>query len=157
MIVEGFFVPLCDTWEVSEVPPPYVQQPVVQPQPIGPNDENLKLVALFCRILSGILHLVGLFPCFHLVIGIVILVAGKGEERFVGLLFALIGGFMVLLLQSVAGFGWIAAKYIDARQKHTLCIVHACLMMIGGPLGIGYGIFALITLTKPENKAAFTN
>lgn len=144
---------------MSEVPPPYVQQPVVQPQPqpTGPNDENLKLVALFCRILSGILHLIGLFPFLHLIIGIVILVSGKGSERLAGLLFALVGGGLILVFQSVAGFGWIAAKHIDARQKHTLCIVHSCLMMLGGPLGIGYGIFAIITLTKPENKAAFTS
>lgn len=142
---------------MSEVPPPYVQQPVVQPQPIGPNDENLRLVALFCRILSGILHLVGLFPCIHFFIGLAILFGGKGDEKLIGIPFALIGGFLIVILQGIAGFGWIAAKNIDARQKHTTCIVHACLMMLGGPLGIGYGIFAIITLTKPENKAAFTS
>ncbi len=127
------------------------------------DEEHLKLLSVFHYIVGGIAGLFACFPIFHLIIGIVILVAGltgaSGDERvpslIFGLMFTLIAGFIILCGWTLAICLIISGRNLTHRRRYKFCFVIACISCAFTPFGTVLGVFTIIVLTRPAVKELF--
>lgn len=73
-----------------------------------------------------------------------------------GAMFMFAGLFVMVLSLAVAVFSRFAAKWIEERTHYNHLFAFACLLCIGGMLGVPLGVFSLIVLTRPQVKASFS-
>jgi hypothetical protein len=124
--------------------------------------EHLRLLTIGHYIAAGITALFACFPLIHLSIGLIFLLnppTGPEGEAFpsqmFGLLFALIGGALVLGGWTVAALIFAAGRSIKARKRHTFCIVVAAISCAFFPLGTVLGVLSILVLSRPAVKAMF--
>ena len=76
---------------------------------------------------------------------------------FIGIIFILIGGVLVLLGWAIAVCMFISGRNLQRKRHYTFSMVVAgasCLFM---PFGTVLGIFTLVVLSKDSVKALFQN
>jgi len=125
------------------------------------DEQYLKLLSIFHYIVGGIAGLFACFPIIHFVVGIGILISSFTSSSqgappvFIGLLFTLIAGGIIL-------FGWafaiciiLAGRFISQRKNHMFCMVMAGIECIFTPFGTVLGVFTIITLIRPSVKELF--
>lgn len=124
--------------------------------------EHLRLLSTFHYIYAGVNAAYALIPIIHVCAGAAMLagsVAGKfghdGPPAFLGLLFILIGGAIIILGLVHAALNFFAARFIAAREHYVFCFVAAVVNCIFVPLGTTLGIFTLVVLTRDGVKALF--
>jgi hypothetical protein len=124
--------------------------------------EHLRLLTIGHYIAAGITALFACFPLIHLSIGLMLLInpptMREGEQfpsQAFGLMFALIGGALVLSGWTVAALTFVAGRSIKARKRHTFCIVMAAISCAFFPLGTILGVLSILVLTRPSVKAMF--
>lgn len=124
--------------------------------------EHLRLLTIFHYIYAGVNAAYALIPLIHVCAGSAMLLASvagsfgrNGPPAFVGLIFILIGGGIVVLGLSHAALNFFAARFIVARKHYVFCFVAAIVNCVFVPLGTTLGIFTLIVLTRESVKAAF--
>jgi hypothetical protein len=128
-------------------------------------DENhLQLLSIFHYVVGGLAALFALFPIFHLIFGLfMILAPGKlavnGQEQPP---LALMGWFFVIMALGVIILGWIFAAFVLtagrflARRKHYLfCLVMGGVECIFMPFGTVLGVFTIIVLMREPVKQLF--
>ncbi len=71
----------------------------------------------------------------------------------VGVAILIVFGAVALLLTAKAAVMVFAGRALRQRTGYVLAMVAACLALINLPLGTALGVFALMTLQKPEVKA----
>ena len=126
------------------------------------NLQHLKLLSIFHYVVGGLAALLACFPIFHLVIGIVFIVASSTGKCNGEMSPAIMGWLFVLLGSAIIIMGWtfaicvICAGRCLARRKHYIyCLVMAGIECIFLPYGTVLGIFTIIVLIKPEVKELF--
>jgi hypothetical protein len=125
--------------------------------------QHLKLLSLFHFVVAALLALFSCIFLIHLVIGIGMIVNphlfkgnnGALPPPFVGWLFALMGGFAVLLGWTVAFCMILTGRFLIQRKKYTFCLVVAAASCVFTPLGTILGIFTIIVLMRPSVKEMF--
>jgi hypothetical protein len=124
--------------------------------------QHLRYLTIGHYIGAAITALFASFPLIHVTIGLVFILSPpptQGGEAFpaqtFGLLFALIGGAIVLCGWAFAALIFVAARSIAARKRHTFCIVIAALSCASFPFGTALGVLSLLVLTRPTVKAMF--
>jgi hypothetical protein len=128
-------------------------------------DENqLRLLSIFHYVVGGLAALFALFPIFHLIFGLfMILAPGKlavnGQEQPP---LALMGWLFVIMALGVIILGWIFAAFVLtagrflARRKHYLfCLVMGGVECIFMPFGTVLGVFTIIVLMRESVKQLF--
>ena len=127
------------------------------------DDQHLKLLSIFHYIVGGIMALFSLFPIFHLVFGIVMIVSpdtfesgGEGPPAFIGWLFALIGGTIILVGLVLATCVILAGRFLSLRRHYTYCFVIACIQCLFIPFGTVLGVFTIIVLIREPAKESFS-
>lgn len=127
------------------------------------DEQHLKLLSIFHYIVGGIIALFSFFPIFHLVFGIVMIVSpdtfesgGEGPPAFIGWLFALIGGTIILVGLVLASCVFIAGRFLALRRHYTYCLVIACIQCLFIPFGTVLGVFTIIVLMRDSVKQFFT-
>jgi hypothetical protein len=122
------------------------------------------MLVTFHYIAAAIIAVFSSFPLIHVFIGLMFMLNPQGfasggnppfPARLFGLLFFMIGGTIVLFGWTLAVLTAYAARCISRREKHTFCIVVACLNCLHQPLGIALGIFTLIVLSRDSVKQLF--
>ncbi len=133
----------------------------------GPNQstqdaEHLRLLALFHRILGGILALFGCFPGIYVFMGAMFLASpppSKGHDspppEWLGGLFISIGLIGILVVWALAICVYCVAGQLDSRTRYGYCFAIAIIECLFQPLGTALGVFSLIVLTRPSVKALF--
>lgn len=123
--------------------------------------EQLRLLAIFHYVLAGLCGLFALFPVIHLVIGLRI-ISGRMDAPAPGPEGALIGWFFVgaASIFIVAGLAlaaclFLAARYLQQRERYTFCLVVAALACMITPFGTVLGVFTIIVLMRESVKQAF--
>jgi len=127
------------------------------------DEEHLKLLSIFHYVAGGITGVIACFPIMHLLMGLVILVAGLGEasgdDKFpvllIGLIFILIPGFIILCGWAFAVCLIIAGSFLAQRKRYTFCFVVACISCLLMPYGTVLGVFTIIVLMRPTVKELF--
>ena len=127
------------------------------------DEEHLRLLSIFHYVVGGIAGLFACFPIFHLIIGIVMLVAGlteaSGDERIpvliVGLMFTLIAGLVILCGWTLAICLIVSGRRLARRINYKFCFVIACISCAFSPFGTVLGIFTIIVLVRPAVKELF--
>ena len=96
-------------------------------------DENhLNLLSIFHYVVGGIGILFGLFPIFHLIIGVLMLTGNlggtenEGPPMIFGLMFILIPIIFMLCAWSSSICLIIAGRCLKQRKKYTFCLVSTC-------------------------------
>lgn len=124
--------------------------------------EYLQPLAIIHYVLGGFSALLSLFPIVHLAFGLAILGGGvplegphPEEARFVGSIFVIVGGLIIVLGLTYSALVIMAGRYLQKRRGHTFCVVMAAIQCLNIPLGTILGVFTLVVITKPEVKAAF--
>jgi hypothetical protein len=124
--------------------------------------EQLRLLTLGHYIGAALLSLVACFPLIHVSIGLLFLInpppVQSGQpfpSQLFGLMFALIGGALVLGGWTLAACLFAAGRSIAARRRYTFCIVVAALSCTVFPFGTALGVLSLLVLTRPTVKAMF--
>jgi hypothetical protein len=100
---------------------------------MGQDEEHLRLLSIFHYIVGGLAGLFALFPIFHLILGLVFILApeafaSKDEEpppAFLGWFFVVFAAAFILLGWIFAVFVIVTGRFL-ARHKHRLfCLVLA--------------------------------
>jgi len=122
--------------------------------------KNLDLLAIFHYVLGGLTILVGFFPIIHVSLGIAMLCGvfegdNDAPPAFVGLIFVMIGGMIMLLNWAQGVLIIIAGRKLKAKRSRTFCFVIACLECLMMPLGTILGVFTIILLSKDDVKELF--
>ncbi len=112
-------------------------------------------------MLASIAGLFALFPCIHLVLGI-LMIRGKfggaqSEQPFeaMGWFFVAIASVAILSGLTFAGLLVAAGRCLQARRRHMFCLVMAGLSCCFMPFGTVLGVFTLLVLLRDGVKAKF--
>ena len=128
------------------------------------DEEHLRLLRLGYLIAGAFNALWSLFPLIYVAIGIVIMTAGsiapagrnEPGAQFFGLLFAVIGGTISLLIGALAVMKLLTAKALRERKSRTLCLVTAGITCIAIPYGTALGVATFLVLSRPSVRQQFT-
>tara|TARA_R110002096_G_scaffold23303_3_gene74235 strand:+ start:2238 stop:2681 length:444 start_codon:yes stop_codon:yes gene_type:complete len=124
------------------------------------NEQHLQLLSIFHYVLGGIIGAVSLFPIFHLIFGLVMILSPEtlDEEPDVAIVGWFLVGFATVFILS----GWTLALFVIAagrsivrRKRHTFCLVMAGIECLFMPIGTILGVFTIIVLTKEPVRQAF--
>ena len=131
--------------------------------PVSDSDENdLRLLATFHYVVAAFAALFGLFPFIHLTIGVLMLRGEFGEPGkqqppvFVGYFLVGIAALMIVGAWTYSGFVIYAARCINARRRHMLCMIVAGVSCMFMPFGTVLGIFTFIVMQRPTVRARFS-
>jgi hypothetical protein len=124
--------------------------------------QHLRLLTIGHYIGAAITALFACFPLIHFSMGLLLLLmppqSPDGETiapRLIGLVFALIGGAIVLCGWTFAALIFVAGRSIKARKRHTFCIVVAAISCAFFPVGTVLGVLSILVLSRPAVKAMF--
>ena len=128
------------------------------------DEHHLQLLSIFHYVVAGMAALFACFPMFHLLFGIVFLLApesmsgphGSGPPPlFFGLVFTIIPAMIIVA-------GWLFAlcifyggRCIARRSKYRYCLFAAGLSCLFMPIGTVLGVFTIIVLVRPSVKELF--
>jgi hypothetical protein len=124
--------------------------------------QHLRMLVIGHYVAAAIVALVASVPLIHLTVGLFFLFnpppLNEGERfpvALFGLLFALIGGVIVLLGWTLAVCIFTAGRSIAARKRYYFCLVVAGVSCAFVPFGTVLGVFSLLVLLRPSVKALF--
>lgn len=145
------------------------QNPLVpaKPKPVlTQEEEHLRLLSIFHYVVSGLAALFALIPIFHLIFGLIMILA---PEKFAGPghaqeqpPLALMGWFFVIFAAVFITIGWTFAAFVLAtgrflsRRKHYMfCLVMGGVECLFMPFGTVLGVFTIIVLMREPVKQLF--
>ncbi len=128
------------------------------------DEEHLNLISIFHYVVAGIAAMFGCFPLIHLAVGIAMLAGAfetdPGSEEipaFVGVIFIVMGGVMIIAGWSLAICLFVAARRLARRTHYRFCLVVAGISCVFMPFGTALGVFSIIILTRESVKKLFEN
>ena len=125
--------------------------------------EHLRLLRIFHYVMAGVMAAFSLFPIFHVAMGIAFLSGALGPPsgskppapELIGWLFAVGGGAMILIGETMAVLNLLVARYITRRAHHTFCMVVSVINCLNMPMGTALGAFTIVVLSRPGVRAWF--
>ncbi len=131
---------------------------------MNPDEEHLRLLSVFHYVCAGLAAFFACIPIIHLIVGSVLLLHPEGfnsqnnqahPERFIGLLFVVMGGMFTLFGWAFAGCLAFAGRCLGQRKNYMFCLVMAAIACMFMPFGTILGVFTLIVLVRPSVKTLF--
>ena len=122
--------------------------------------EQNRLAGIFLMAHGGFQALIMLFLCFFYgIFGAAIFFGGKGEEKFVGLIFIAVIAVMIVfslifVIPQIVG-GW--KMYQEKANARTWGIIGSIMACMSVPLGTAAGVFGLIYLFGEQGKQFYLN
>jgi len=128
------------------------------------DEEHLRLLSIFHYVVAGLAALFALFPIFHLIFGIFMILApqkfgGHGQEQPP---LALMGWFFVIFASMFITLGWTVAalilttgRFLARRRHYTFCLVMAGMECLFMPFGTVLGVFTILVLVRESVKQLF--
>ena len=126
----------------------------------NPDEDHLRLLAIFHYVLAALNGFTGCMPCIHISIGIAMLAGAfdndpKPPPRELGLLFAGVGGPVTLFLWTLAALKVFAGRSLARHSHYRFCYAVAVIECLQMPWGTVLGVFTILTLSKDSVKALF--
>lgn len=126
------------------------------------DQEHLKLLSIFHYVMGGLAGLFALFPVFHLIFGLIFILApqevkGDGDvpPAFIGWIFVLFSAGFIVTGWIFAGFVIAAGRCLARRRRYLFCLVMAGIECIFMPLGTVLGVFTILVLMRETVKGLF--
>jgi len=125
-------------------------------------EDHLRLLSIFHYVVGGMAALFSLFPIFHIVMGLFLILApekfgAKGDPPP-----AFIGWFFVVFAACFILAGWIFAtlviltgRFLARRKFYTFCFVMAAVESLFMPFGTVLAVFTLVVLLREPVKRMF--
>ncbi|MBH1641021.1 hypothetical protein JY420_05650 [Stenotrophomonas maltophilia] len=146
----------------APVPPPLATVPVFSAQ----DADHLRMLAIAHYVVGALIALFSLIFIIHIVLGITALTgnlplnsggqpSSPTEERLFGWMFTIVGCVIVFGGVTLGAFVAYAGRCLTRRRRYLLCLIVAGLACLFTPIGTALGVFSLITLLRPQVKAAF--
>ncbi|CRD47975.1 MULTISPECIES: hypothetical protein [Stenotrophomonas] len=146
----------------TPVPPPLAAVPVFSRQ----DADHLRALSIAHYVFGGLIALLSLFFILYIVLGISALSghlpmnsggqpSSPAEQRLFGWVFTVLGTVFVAGGLGMAAFVIHAGRCVARRRRYLLCLIVAGLLCLFAPLGTVLGVFTLVTLLRPQVKAAF--
>ena len=127
------------------------------------DEDHLRLLAIFHYVVAGLAGLFALFPIFHLVLGLFLILApgkfaGSGEAppAFIGWMFVVFSAVFITIGWIFAAFVLATGRYLAKRRHHLFCLVMGGVECIFMPFGTVLGVFTIMVLTRESVKRLFT-
>jgi len=144
------------------VPPPTTAVPAFSSQ----DADHLRMLSIAHYVVGGLIALFSMIFIIHIVLGITALTgnlplnsgdqpSSPAEQRLFGWMFTLIGCVAVFGGVTLGAFVAYAGRCLARRRRYLLCLIMAGLACLFTPIGTVLGVFSLITLLRPQVKAAF--
>lgn len=129
---------------------------------VDQDQEHLRILTICNYVFAGLAAFFGCIPILHLTIGILALTghlpvnkASDFPQMLFGLLFTIIGGFLVLSGWTLAICSVLAGRFLARRKHCVFCMIVAGVQCMWVPIGTALGVFTLIVLLRPQVKAMF--
>jgi len=126
------------------------------------DEDQLRLLSIFHYVVAGVAAFFALIPIFHLVFGLVFILApeklgGKGAPppAFIGWIFVILAGLLITLGWVFAGFVLTAGRFLAQRRHYLFCLVMAGVECIFMPFGTVLGVFTMIVLMRDSVRQLF--
>ena len=128
------------------------------------DDEHLRLLRIGYFIAAGTNLFVSFIPLIYVAMGLLFFFtvgttghqpAGGPEMRVLGLVFALVGGAISLLIMAVAVMKFLTARAIGQRRSRVLCLITGGISCFAIPYGTALGVATFIVLGRPSVRAQF--
>jgi len=130
-----------------------------QEKTMNDDKQNLRLLSIFHYILGAITALFACFPLIHIAIGVAMLIGaidGKdAPPKFVGWIFIIFPGLMMLCGWALAVCIFIAGSKLARYRARTYCLVIAGIECMFMPFGTVLGVFTIIILMKDSVRELF--
>lgn len=146
----------------APMPPPLAAVPAFSAQ----DADHLRMLAIAHYVVGGLIALFSLIFILHIVIGIAALTgslpmksggepSSLAEQQLMGWVFTILGCVMVFGGVTLGAIVAYAGRCLARRRRHLLCLIVAGLACLVAPIGTALGVLSLITLLRPQVKAAF--
>ena len=126
---------------------------------VDQDEEHLRLLAILYYVWGGLTAVFSCLGIFYVIFGGVIAAIAAHEPNgppvAVGVVFAVIGILMVVVIGTIAALTIWTGRNLQQRKRYTLCIVMACISCLSVPFGTALGVFTLIVLMRPSVKQVF--
>ncbi len=126
------------------------------------HDERvLDLLGVFHYVVGALMILGASIFLIHLAMGVAMVTGqfpeggGDAPPQFMGWMFIVIPGLLILVAWTLAAFIIYAGKSLRRRTGHGLCLAMAGIECIFMPFGTILGIFTLVTLMKEDVRLLF--
>ncbi len=126
------------------------------------DEDHLRLLSIFHYVVGGFLGLFALFPIFHLIFGLLVILAPEQFEGQGAPPPAFFGWIFVIVAVTVITAGWIfavcvmtAGRFLARRQHYLFCLVMAGVECLFMPFGTVLGVFTIIVLVREPVKQLF--
>jgi hypothetical protein len=123
------------------------------------NENYLDILSIFHYVVAGLVALFACIPFLHVFIGLFMIIGGcvsRSAEGcipvFIGLIFIVIAGTVILCGWTLAFCIFIAGRNLKKRKHYMYCLVIAGLSCLFMPFGTVLGVFTIIVLTRPGVK-----
>jgi hypothetical protein len=135
--------------------------------PVGgtnPDEEHLKLIAIFHFVVAGLEAATGLLFIIHFGMGLAMVTghwpspthsSSAPMPDFMGWLFTVFGAVAILGYETLAILTLIAGLSIRKRRHHLFCLIVAGMSCLNMPIGTALGAFTFIVLLRPSVKTKF--
>jgi hypothetical protein len=129
--------------------------------------DHLRLLSMFHYVVGGLIGLLSCVPFLHLAIGLLAIFSpdtlagphGGHDTReanvFFGLIFAIVGGVLILLGWTMCVCVLSAGRFLSRRRHYMFCLVIAAILCMMIPFGTVLGVFTIIVLMRPSVKLLF--
>lgn len=123
------------------------------------DERTLDLLAVFHFVVAGLMFLFSSVFLIHVAMGLAIVLGGLNGEgappEFMGWVFVVLPGMLVLLGWTLAGLVISAGRKIRRRESHGFCMVVAGMECLFMPLGTILGVLTLVTLSRETVRQTF--
>lgn len=143
------------------VPPPFVSYSAEDMQR-RQDDDHLRILAICYYVMAGLSGFTALYFLMYAFMGSIFAFipasqsgSGGPMPAFMSSIFAVIGGFGVVVSAVKAFFDVRAGLCLARKQGYTLPFVMAVITCLSVPIGTLLGVFTIVVLTRPSVKYAF--
>ncbi|MCX6873538.1 MAG: hypothetical protein NTW21_06985 [Verrucomicrobia bacterium] len=126
------------------------------------DEDQVRLLSIFHYVVGGLVGLFALLPIFHLIFGLVMILApekfaGKGEPPpvFIGWMLVIFAAVFITVGWALAGFVLAAGHFLARRKRYLFCLVVAGVECLFTPIGTVLGVFTIIVLMRESVKQMF--
>lgn len=127
------------------------------------DEEHLRLLRISYFIAAGWNLFWVFFPLIYVGIGVVMALSmpraphsAEPDPRFIGYMFAIIGGVMSAVMTALAVMKFLTARALGRRRSRLLCLVTAGISCFAIPYGAALGVATFLVLLRPSVVEMFS-
>lgn len=129
---------------------------------MNPDEEHLRLLSIFHYVVGGLAAFFSLFPIFHMLFGLFLILAPEKFGNNGNAPPAFMGWFLVAFAACFITAGWIFAtmviltgRFLARRKYYTFCFIMAAIECLFMPFGTVLAVFTLVVLLRESVKRTF--